>query len=304
MSFEKLKVVLDKCHILKNIEFFEFETIPHGEVSPHVYKVSKGTLSYFVKMVKDNEKAILKTLIAVTSDIIPRVICPDLLNKNVLVQEYISGGHPKSKKIESQLVIKYVQLQNKLNEPEHQNVLNEYNGCKYPDKDDGLFSKWIDGDFDADQDLLKLKKLYGLKIIDKYMDILSHIKKERSNIVRDYSSMPFAILHNDFKENNIIGKPQKLIDWGSFYSYGPFLKDIAKFLIKDEDNLSVFTKHSNICRISSSNDINRWLYVSLCANFLGLLKWRLVVGGNFNNREECNRFLEYEYATYNRLLEI
>jgi hypothetical protein len=116
----------------------------------------------------------------------------------------------------------------------------------------------------------------------------------------------FARQHHDFKEDNIIGEPQKLIDWGSSYGYGPFLFDLAPFLVNDPDSLETFIKSSDNRKNTPRKQIDRWLHAPLGARFLGLLRWHLHPDeprGIIHSEEECRSFLEYEYRPYKKLLE-
>lgn len=304
MNFIELKKFLSSKSEFKNINSWKFVMLPHGGVSPHTYKVSKLLKVFFVKETTDAESGILETLVKLRTKIIPEVRYPSLLRKNVLVATFVKGGHARSKNIDSQLIKGYTILQNELNKAKYRKRLNKYNGCTSSVKDDGFFRSWITTDFKAEKDLIYLHKRYKLSITKKYLELLAHLREQRNEITNDYVSMPFAILHNDLKEDNIIGKPQKLVDWGSFYAYGPFLKDLAPFLSYSKKNFALFLKNSNICKNFSKTKIERWLFVALAARFLSHCKWRLKFGKNFRNKKECQKFLEYEYKTYSRLLKL
>jgi aminoglycoside phosphotransferase (APT) family kinase protein len=115
--------------------------------------------------------------------------------------------------------------------------------------------------------------------------------------------MPFARQHHDFREGNILGEnPQVIIDWGSSYGHGPFLYDLAPFLLNHQENLAIFIQHSDICKQAGRTAIKRWLYVAACARFMTFFTY-------IRERADCEKvkdleaFLEYHYQTYGSLLQ-
>ncbi|MAG45609.1 MAG: hypothetical protein CMH63_02435 [Nanoarchaeota archaeon] len=303
MNQKELKKILESKEIFKDINKWKLKLVPHGGVSPHTYFISKDIKKYFVKEIKENEKVILLALTKLKLGLIPKVVYSDLLQKGVLVQEYISGNHLKNKKsIEVQLIKKFAKFQNSFNDKNVKKKLNKFSKCESTDKDDGFFKGEISFNFNYDKDLLNLKK-YKLQIVNDYISILDYLRKDKKRIIDEFSTMPFARQHHDFKEDNIVGKPQRLVDWGSSYGHGPFLFDLAPFLVDNKKAFTEFVKNSNICKKYNKEQIERWLYVSLSARFLELLRYRLEIGVNFRNKAECEMFLEYEYKTYKSLKE-
>src|SRR3989338_11694267 len=203
MELNELKIILSHEEKFKDINKWKFKEITHGTVSRHKY-------------------------------IVPRIIYPNLLKKNVLVQQCVSGKHLKSKKaIDIKLVREFAKFQNGLNKEEIINKINKFSGCNSTVIDESdFFRKGIYSNFDYDKDLFILKK-FKLPIVDKFIKLLNYIRKDKENIIDDFCKMPFARQHHDFKEDNIICNPQKLVDWGSSYGHGPFLFDLAPFLVNN-----------------------------------------------------------------------
>jgi hypothetical protein len=300
-NLEQFKQKLTSIKEFKNIESWKFTKIKEGIISPHTYKALKKKKIYFIKETTPHESHILKALIKIKSKLIPKIVHPELLDKNILVYVWINGTTMKIKKLKSELIINYAKMQNNLNGSKNNRQLNRYSLNKPLSCDDGYYKKSFLGDLD-NKNLLRLKKEYNLKILDNYLKIYDKIKKNKAVIVEVFTKMPFARLHNDFKENNIIG--DKLIDWGSSYGHGPFIRDLAPFLINDKQGLEIFKKYSNICKKSSDKKIKNWLYASLVSRFIELLKNRLYDGNeNFSNKKECNEFLRREYKKYEKLLD-
>ena len=115
--------------------------------------------------------------------------------------------------------------------------------------------------------------------------------------------MPFAWQHHDFREANIVGTPQRLVDWGSSYGHGPFLFDLAPFLVDDARGSRLYRQELEICRGVSDNVFDAWMQAALAAAFASLLMYRLCPGGgNIDDRESAQKFLEYEFQPFRRLM--
>jgi len=234
---------------------------------------------------------------------IPGAVFSDLLTKQILVRRFISGTVLKSKKLDLGLIKDFITLQNKLNKEEYFRGYNRFSINNSSQKDDGFFREETSRFFVEGPEKLAKLKIYNLQIVNKFYKIFKHLEKNKEQIIDDFSNMPFARQHHDFRDDNIVGKQQKLVDWGSSYGYGPFLFDLAAYLVNDRRGFEILLKHSDICKKSDRKKIERWLYVALAASFLGFLQWRIDIGANFKNKEECRKFLEYEYKPYKKLLE-
>lgn len=302
MKLASLKQALQEKPAFADLSAWTFTPLRDGIVSPHKYKLARGRKAYFVKETTDAESAILAFLAAQKNlRLTPPILYPDLLARNILVQHYVPGR--RAAKPSPALLAAVAAFQDLTNTEECRRRFNKYNGCTSPYKDDGFFRRWIAGDFGNDAYLRRLKKEYGLPIIDKYLAVFSHIKKSERRIVADYASMPFALLHNDLKEEHIIGTPQRLVDWGSFYSYGPFLKDVGLFLLADRQGLRRFARASAICRRHSAQQLHAWVYAAACAHFLSFIKGRLCLDARFRSKRELAVFMRRHYKRYRKLLE-
>lgn len=303
MTLRELKKNLNNVSELKNINSWKFDVMQGGIIARHKYKISKGDKQYFVKDIKENEKNILKVLVDIDAKFIPKIYFPQLLNKNILVTEYLSGGQLIGKKLDKELLIGFVKFQNFLNDKVYLTRNRPGDLANFSEKDGGFFKKCITANFNFGLRYLSSLNKFNLETVELNMELLSHLRKHRKEIIRDFTSMPFARQHHDFKEDNIIGNPQKLTDWGSSYGYGPFLFDLAPFLLNDNDNYELFIENSDICTKYDRKTIDRWLYVAAVARFVENLRYRLKDNGLLDDREKCKEYLEYEYQTYKHLYE-
>jgi hypothetical protein len=275
-----------------------------SQTSAHTYHFRCAHVEYFVKLIKDNERRILQVLDRLGLELAPRVIYSDLLEDDILVAEFIPGGQLQSKRLDPVLVQRYALMQNALNDESLFREGNPASGCAFSDHDDGFyragFMRCLEEGY---EELLRLRH-HRLAIVERYVRLAEHVRANRAWIADEYADMPFAWLHHDFKENNIVGHPPKLVDWGSSYGHGPFLYDLGSFVRQDAQTMATFVQHSDICRSVAPAQIRRWAYVSTCSNLAGFVLWRLKEpGGNWSTRAECQAFLEYEYAAYHDLLE-
>lgn len=303
LTFEEIMAMLQTKAAFADIDAWEVKSIDSGIVSKHTYRLTSGETSYFVKEIKDNERIILQLLTSLELNLCPRVIYPDILEHHLLVAEYIPGGHFQNKKLDPELIKSFATMQNVLN---NENVLKQHHVLsdrKFHDRDDDAcqegWSRLLDEGYEK---LLRLRK-YDLAVVEAFVEIADHLGAHRERILNEFCRMPFAWQHHDFKENNIVGSPQKLADWGSSYGHGPFLFDLAPFLFNDDQSLNLYIAHSDICKKDDRETIERWLYAATCARFIAFLQWRIDEdGGNVSARDDCKAFLEYEYETYKGLL--
>ena len=302
MTFKNLKKYLSSIAEFKDIDSWCFKNFEGGIVARHKYQISYREQKYFVKDIKENEKNILKILNIIGADFIPRIIYPELLDKNILVSEYIEGTRLSSKKLDPELVIKYARFQNLLNNKGYLESNHLINLANYSDSDGGFFKSTIKTNFNYGYRCLRSLRKFNLEIVELNLNIMEKLREERKDIIHDFSTMPFARQHHDFKEDNIIGCPQKLTDWGSSYGYGPFLFDIAPFLLNDRNNYELFIKNSDICQLYDHQTIDRWLFVSAVARFVENLRYRLRDNDLLEDQGACKSYLQYEYQTYLTLL--
>lgn len=306
LTIEDIERLLQTQPEFSNLESWKFETINMGEMT-HKYKLKKGNRVYFVKEVKKHEAQVIHFLYHLELSRIPSTRFPELLKHKVQVRAFIPGEILQCRKLDLGLIREFALFQNRMNDKVFFDKYNLLGLDNYELKDDGFFSKGLTSDFACAQIKVKqLSSMYNLKIIDKFWEILKHLKKDEQAIIDDFSSMPFARQHHDFREDNIVGKPQKLIDWGSSYGYGPFLFDLTQFLINDPIGFETYVKASDICKKASMIQVERWIYVTLAAKFLEILRWHLhptEARAILHTEKKCKDFLIYEYQTYKRLLE-
>jgi hypothetical protein len=276
---------------------------PGKPTADRAYRLCRGARCYFVKRVKDNERVALQLVGALAPDLSPRVVYPDLLADGVLVSAYVPGGHVRTKKLEPDLIRRFAAMQNALNDPARMAAVPAFAGRTIRTEDDGFFRDGFSRFFDTGYAKLLALRRYDLPIVVACIALADHLRAQRAAIIDTFCTMPFAWQHHDFKENNIVGSPQMLVDWGSSYGHGPFLFDLAPFLLNDAEGLAVFAVHSDIARAHGPDALARWLYAAAAIRFVGLMQWRLEPEGtNVDTRPKCAAFLTYEYRTYSTLL--
>lgn len=288
------------AHLKTKAEFEDLEqwTITEeglGRTSRHTLRLRHGAKDYFLKDVKDNEREILRLLAPLQLTHVVKVVYPDLLDKNILVAEYVDGGPIRSKELEPGLIRDFATVQNHFNSPVFISEPRQ--------DDDFFFARFLIRSFETGYNNLLQLRIHSFPVVKKYVEIAEHLMAHKDQIVAEFSSTPFARQHHDFREGSILGRdPQVIIDWGSSYGHGPFLYDLAPFLFGHKENLGVFMQHSDICKKADRKTIARWLYVATCARFVSFLTYirELTETERINNLEA---FLEYHYQTYGGLLQ-
>lgn len=302
MEIEEIKQELSKIKEFSNIDDWKFKAISMGETE-HTYEVSNKSKKYFVKEIKSNEARILWILSSLNLKHLPGAAYPSLLEKLILVRDFIPGKPIKSKKLEPGLIKDFAVIQNRLNDKGLFKKYDKFGDRHFNTRDDGFFRRGISDYFSFCPRRLAALKKYDLQVVDDFKMIYQHLKKEKKQILDEFSGMPFARQHHDFREDNIVGRPQKLIDWGSSYGHGPFMFDLAPFLIGNKKSLETYIKYSDICKQHTREEIDRFVYVGAAVRFIEFIRWRTTPGDNFKSMEECRKFLEHEYKTYRLLLE-
>lgn len=294
MTFDELREHLRAVTELQDLDAWTFTAIPGGHTSAHTYRLRSEGRDYFVKEVKDNERDALKLLAPLRLVHVAAVVYPNLLDRNILVAEYVGGGPLESKSLEPDLIIDLATIQNHLN------------GAEYIDEpardQEFFFGRYATRCFEEGcANLLALGAL-RLPIVELCRHLTDLLAERRVQIAQEFSAMPFAWQHHDFREENILGRnPQKIVDWGSSYGRGPFLFDLAPFLLNAETRLQTFVAHSHVCRKADRSTIERWLYVAASVRLMELLRCVQALT-DCGNREALASFLAYHYATYKSLL--
>jgi hypothetical protein len=283
------------------------EPITLGGVSRHTYRLQTPSADLFVKTTRDNESRRLRLLAYLDLAVCPRILYPELLDENLLVAQYVPDGPLREKRLEPGPVVNYCAMQNELNQRHLFESVEPFTRCEFH-KDDagGCYHSLIARELEEGYPKLIALRVYGLPIIEEYVEMAERVGEHSDRIAHAYATMPFAWLHHDFREDNIVGSPQKLSDWGSSYGHGPFAFDLAPFLILDPGALVTFMAHSDICRQAERSQILWWVFIGTCADFMGFLLWRVGYpdepGGNWDTPEECRRFLEYEAPPFRAML--
>jgi len=284
---------------------WQIVTIRSGMTSPHTYRFRLEEQDYFVKEVKANEARALRLLTHFGLGIAPQVVVPELLQDNILVAEYIEGMPIASKQLPADLIERYANMHNVLNDREALLGSEAFEGCTFTTEDDGFYRRSIMRCLDQGYENLLSLRRHDLPVVEAFTEIADCIRADRDAVADAFSGMPFAWLHHDFREAQIIGDPPVLVDWGSSYGHGPFLFDLGPFLIGDGEGLQTFVARSEICRRASPVSIERWLFAATCAAFAGFTLWRLGEFGYVDgrqSREACRALLEYEYPAFAPLL--
>lgn len=305
MTQEQLKEVLRSVREFSNLESWNLKHLGIGEML-HTYTLSKGKKKYFVKEVKPHEAQVNYFLCILKLKHLSHAVYPELLEKNVLVLPFIKGGMMPQidRKIDLNLIRDFTKFQNRLNDKEFFEKHNKFNLKNFSKKNDGWLTGRLQRNLAAGRiNLVKLKKKYGWKIIDKYIEIADFLKLEENKLSEEFANMPFARQHHDFREDNILGKEHNLLDWGSSYGYGPFLYDLCLFLVNNKKAFDIFIKNSSIAKKYSKKQLERWLYVALADRFDDFCKWHLKSGTpNLISKTKLKNVLDYNYKTYKYLL--
>lgn len=264
-----------------------------GSVSGHTYRFRAGGMDYFVKELKDNERDILRLLAPLGLTHVETVIYPHLLDQNILVTAYDPSGLLRRKEdLDPDLVREFALIQNHFNAPEFvRGPLGDHNFG---------FGRYAERCLDQGYRNLLALRTHNLPIVDECIALTGHLMDCQEQLIAEYSGMPFARQHHDLREANIsAGPPQRIRDWGSSYGHGPFLFDVAPFLLHHEPNLDVFMRHSDLCRQVGRRTIERWVYVAGCVRFMEWLRWFLVES---ESPQGMAGLLAHEYMTYRHLM--
>lgn len=289
----------------RNWDRWQVEAVTSGLTSPHTYRFRLDDYDYFVKEIKPNEARILRLLAHFDLRIAPPVLVPELLADDILVAEYIVGDPLASKTLPPGLIERYADMQNVLNDRDTLLGTEAFAGCSFTTEDDGFYRRSVLRCMDRGYENLLSLRRHDLPVVEAFVGIADHVRTHRDAIAAAFSGMPFAWLHHDFREAQIIGDPPVLVDWGSSYGHGPFLFDLGPFLIGDPEGLQTFAACSEVCCGAAPASIERWLYAATCAAFAGFTLWRLGEFGYVDgrqDREACRALLEYEYPPFAALL--
>ena len=305
MEFSEIEKALKNIEEFSDFKSWSLKRLKIGEMY-HTYVLSKGNKKYFIKEIKPHEAQILYFLNKINLKHIPGAVNLRLLDKKILLSEFIEGHMLKFRKIDLGLLNDFIIFQNKMKDKKFFDRYNHFKLKNYSNSDNGFFKSRFKSELKTGRmNLINAKRKYTIPIIDKYLQICDYLKLNQDKISEDFSKMPFTRQHHDFKENNIIKSKNGdiLIDWGSSYGYGPFMYDLAIFLIHDKKALKILMNKSNLANKYSKAQIERWLYVSLAYRYTDFTNWYIrKKAPNLESEIKLKKILNYNYKTYSYLL--
>lgn len=248
-----------------------------GRVASHVYRFDAADgRRLVVKETRPNETLILRVLAHLGSDVSPRIHHPELLKASLLVWEYVTPATPGP--VSAALAQAYARFQNVT---EDGTIFDE---LALPAKRDKSGH-----DFYADtlirclaqgrENVRKMERI-GLQTPWTICEVLELVGAHPNELADGFGAAPFAWIHNDFRDENIVGADgdgggQRLIDWGSSYGYGPYLYDIAPYLLESDEAMRAYGAESTIWRHRTVDQRDNDLMICAVAALLGYLHWHL-----------------------------
>ena len=295
MTLEEFRESLQAEREFRNLDDWTFQAVGGGGASAHTHRLRSAHADYFVKEAKDNERDALKLIGPLELRHVERVIYPGLLDQNILVTDYITGGPIQSKDLEPGLIRDFATIQNHVGRPKSTDHL--------PASDEVGLDQHALRCFEQGYANVSALEQHGFDIATSCRKVADHLMDRREEIVGEHSAMPEAWQHHDFREANILGRdPQKIVDWGSSYGLGPFLFDMAPFIFNHEGNRRAFLAHSEICRQADASAVERWIYAATCVRFMEFLRYSVRHLVTSADREGAAEILAYHYHTYGGLL--
>ena len=282
-----------------DIEKWAITTIFQGKAAEYVCKLEKDHISYFVKDITPNEKNTLHMILPLNFKHFIKTPFANLLEKGVLVADFVEGGNYKGTRLSSSLLTDYASMQITLNNKDYYDM--HYKGDKniYLTADDGYFRKSAYERIKLSIRILGYLYKKNDKLMNKYYILFNEIERVLDSIVYYYYSMPFGWLHNDFRNENMVGDLPVVIDWGASHGYGPFLHDLAPYLLGNNDDIQLFISTAFDNHIPDHTQINRWLVSVLIYRLAGEIVWRYF--SSFRKIESFDNFFnefENNYPVY------
>lgn len=261
MKLGELKALLRGEPEFARLGEWRITRMKNGGTSPNRLRLRRGRRDYFVKEISPQERKILPVLAAIKSPLAPPVVCPNLLARDILVSPYLGRCVPPGGWLEPRLFREYARMQNTLNTPAVQQRLKRSHGFGW--EDDGYYRKNVGVEVVKPmRPVRRAKRKFGWPVYDLWLEALASLKGMEQRIQRAYTGMPFARLHYDFREDNVVGHPQRLTDWGSSYGHGMFMYDVAVHIGGHAEARDAFVVTSDICRRASRRDVDRWLWLA------------------------------------------
>jgi hypothetical protein len=277
--------------VFADLDDWQVSPVTAGLTSRHASRFRSGTRDYFVKEVQNHEREVLLQLAALHLTHVPQVVCPELLEQNVLVTPFVPSGHLTSKALEPGLIRDYATIQSRLDRHAEAQEKMAANRRFF---DEALARCFRVGQAKLDE----LRRQHDWPVLGVYAAIADVAAEHQAALAEQFHDMPRARLHNDFREENILaGPPQIIADWGSSYGVGPFLHDLAPFCLANRRTLAVFAAHSHVCRAARPEQIPRW--VATCA--AGRMMARFVYFDEYLAEQDPQQGLAYHLETWRRL---
>ena len=274
MTRDEIIERLNRCGLRPVGELVRLEG---GRVARHVYRFDAADgRRLVVKETRPNETLILRVHAHLGSDVAPRIHHPELLKESLLVWDYVTPATPGP--IGAGLAKAYARFQNatedgtifdelalpaKRDKSGHEFYADTLNRC--------LAHSW--------NNVQKLEGI-GLAKSQAICEVLELVGERAKELADEFGAAPFAWIHNDFRDENIVGAEgdsgeQRLIDWGSSYGYGPYLYDIAPYLLESGEAMRAYGTESAIWRHRTADQRSSDLIVCAAAALLGYLHWHL-----------------------------
>jgi len=263
-----------------------------GNTSPNRYRLINGDCDFFAKEIKNNERDILKVIRNLGLKHIEEIICPDLLEDNILITQFVEAGHIKNMDIGSGLIEDLAKIQNYYFEKDFQKEPTDVERTGWGNFLEGHYTR-------SSAKLEELKDTYP-DIIPGYKNIFDKLEQHFDNIKASYIQMPFRHLHNDFREENILASsPPKIIDWGSSYGFGPMLYDIAPFILYKPQLLDNYRRIIAGFEDNSDKEFLKWTYICGVARFYAFLTYIK----EFSQSDGIEKALKQKYPVWEKLLD-
>jgi hypothetical protein len=275
MTRQELAQRLVACGLLESADAESLQPLTGGRVAEHVCRFASSTdaAPLVVKELRPNEGVILRVLSHLASPLVPRIHCPQLLEEDLLVWDYVEQGTPRP--LHPATARAYAQFQNASDDPRLFAEAGVADKVRLDRSGHAFYAEGFARCLDhARKNVERLNgtAMPGLPLVREVVEL---VDSQQGMLIPRFAHAPFAWLHHDFRDDNLVGYPQKLIDWGSSYGYGPYLFDIAPFLLESGDAMPAFAGESAIWRSCSPADQLADLTACAAAALMGSVHWHL-----------------------------
>lgn len=289
MTRDEVLSILATDAVFANLQPSQIEWLAQGR-SSHSCRIQVGAREFFVKDVQPQERDVLRRLSQLNLRHVPPIRSSRLLEKMILVTDYIAGGTMQDLALDADLVREMAVIQNHCSGSQ-QDSEKAREHCR---------SRAIWCFARAAENLQSLRSGTTCTEIVDYERVFSTIEARTSDVAQRFASMPLARLHHDFYPNNILaGPPQVVVDWGSSYGNGPFLYDLAPYLLLSAANLAAFAETSDLCGEVGGAQLQEWLICATSVRFASFLKGVFDRGpGQTASAGRWSRFLGFHWPMF------